>query len=97
MVLVVVCGGQGIFNSINVHVIVLRNASFCSNSSPEYALLCVEVNFILQMEMYMYDMAAHVLYILYMYYCFMLVHTILGRMGDFVIFSTRTLILLCFF
>ena len=43
---VVVCGGQGIFNSMDVHVILLRNACFFSNSLTDYTLLRVEGNFI---------------------------------------------------
>ena len=49
---VVVCGGQGIFNSTHVHVLLfmLRNAGFGSKSWTDYALLSVEGKIILHVN-----------------------------------------------
>ena len=47
---VVVCGGQGIFNSMHVHVILLRNAGFGCKSLTDYTLLRVEGKIILNTD-----------------------------------------------
>ena len=75
----VVCGGQGIVNSMHVHVLLfmLRNAGFGSKSWIDYDLLSVEGKIILTTDGTILYGSTHTIYM----YCFMLLHTFFGTDG----------------